>query len=151
MTTPASTPALENHIPEDRISENRALSDSLSDLGNRPSKTDLSKPDSPEPNSTHQPDRSLLKSFSPQVLAQALAEQLAIAPNDWHKLSANRAVRAQEQAAAALVYMLKDKPEEALPRLQQAVGWLDRTLKAPPCPTHGEKKDKSPIDALTEN
>lgn len=89
------------------------------------------------PNST---ERATLKTFSPEALAQALAEQLAIAPNDWHRLSANRAVRAREQAAAALVYMLKDKPEEALPRLQQAIGWLDRTLKAPPCPTHGERK-----------
>lgn len=86
------------------------------------------------------PDRSVLKSFGPEALAQALAEQLAIAPNDWHRLSANRSVRAREQAAAALVYMLKDKPEEALPRLQQAIGWLDKTLKAPPCPSHGEKK-----------
>ena len=92
---------------------------------------------------TNQPDRSVLKSFGPEALAQALAEQLAIAPNDWHKLSANRAVRAREQAAAALVYMLKDKPEEALPRLQQAVGWLDKTLKAPPCPSHGEKRAKA--------
>ena len=88
-------------------------------------------------------DRAILKTFSPEALAQALAEQLAIAPNDWHRLSANRAVRAREQAAAALVYMLKDKPEEALPRLQQAIGWLDRTLKAPPCPTHGERKRAS--------
>ncbi len=85
-------------------------------------------------------ERSVLKSFSPEVLAQALAEQLAIPSQDWHRLSANRTVRAREQAAAALVYLLKDRPEEALPRLAQAVGWLDRTLKAPPCPTHGEKR-----------
>ncbi len=88
-------------------------------------------------------DRLALKSFSPEALAQALAEQLAIAPNDWHRLSANRTVRAREQAAAALVYLLKDKPEEALPRLAQAVGWLDKTLKAPPCPTHGQKRPLS--------
>ena len=93
----------------------------------------------PKPKSP-QPDRAILKSFGPEALAQALSEQLAIAPNDWHRLSANRAIRAREQAAAALVYMLKDNPEEALPRLQQAVGWLDKTLKAPPCPTHGEKQ-----------
>ncbi|MEL6813581.1 MAG: DUF6439 family protein [Cyanobacteria bacterium J06598_3] len=86
--------------------------------------------------------RAVLKSLSPEALAQALAEQLAIAPNDWHRLSANRMVRAREQAAAALVYMLKDKPEEALPRLSQAVGWLDRTLSAPPCPSHGTKANK---------
>ena len=85
-------------------------------------------------------NRSVLQSFSPEVLAQALAEQLAISPNDWHRLSANRTVRAREQAAAALVYLLKDRPEEALPRLTQAVGWLDKTLKAPPCPTHGERR-----------
>lgn len=73
------------------------------------------------------------------MLAQALAEQLAISVKDWHRLSANRSVRAKEQAAAALVYLLKNQPEEALPRLSQAVGWLDKTLKAPPCPTHGKK------------
>lgn len=92
----------------------------------QPSKTDL--------------DPALLKSFSPETLAQALAEQLAISPNDWHRLNSNRAVRAREQAAAALVYMLKDRPEEAIPRLNQAVGWLNKTLKAPPCPSHGVKK-----------
>ena len=97
---------------------------------------------SSEPDSTRPSDLALLKSFEPEALAQALSQALAIAPNDWHRLSANRAVRAQEQIAAALVYMLKNKPEEALPRLQQAVGWLDKTLKAPPCPTHGEKKNK---------
>ncbi len=88
---------------------------------------------------TASPDPSILASFSPEVLAQALAQQLAIPANDWHRLSSNRAVRAREQAAAALVYMLKDKPEEALPRLAQAIGWLDKTLKAPPCPSHGKK------------
>ncbi len=81
-------------------------------------------------------DRAILQSFSAEALAQALAEQLIIRPNDWHRLSANRSARAREQAAAALVYLLKDQPEEALPRLAQAVGWLDKTLKAPPCPTH---------------
>ena len=73
-------------------------------------------------------------------LAQAIATRLAIKPNDWHRLNRNRTVRAQEQAAAALVYLLKNEPEEALVRLQQAVGWLDRSLSAPPCPTHGEKR-----------
>ncbi|MGF1567055.1 MAG: DUF6439 family protein [Nodosilinea sp.] len=71
-------------------------------------------------------------------LAQILAQRLAIKPNDWHRLSSNRQVRAQEQLAAALVFLLKQRPEEALPRVQQAAGWLDRTLKAPPCPTHGQ-------------
>lgn len=73
-------------------------------------------------------------------LTQAIAARLAIKPNDWHRLNRDRKVRAQEQAAAALVYLLKDEPEEALSRLQQAVGWLDRSLTAPPCPSHGEKR-----------
>lgn len=71
-------------------------------------------------------------------LAQALAERVAIAPNDWHRLKTNRKARAAEQAATALVYLLKDQPEEALARLQQSVGWLDRSISAPPCPTHGQ-------------
>ncbi len=98
---------------------------------------------SPDKNLANEPNKSILKSFSPEVLAQALAEQLAIAPNDWHAQSANRSIRAREQAAAALIYMLKDQPEEAIPRLNQAIGWLDRTLKAPPCPSHGTHKIKA--------
>ncbi|MBD0268409.1 MAG: hypothetical protein ICV77_08955 [Cyanobacteria bacterium Co-bin8] len=74
-------------------------------------------------------------------LAQALAERLAIKPQDWHRLNRNRKVRAGEQIASALVYLLKDQPEEALVRLQQATGWLDRSLQAPPCPSHGHRKD----------
>lgn len=70
-------------------------------------------------------------------LAQALMEQLTIRPKDWHRLKANRKARSQEQLAAALVFLLKDQPEEALARLQQATGWLDKSLSAPPCPTHG--------------
>lgn len=76
-------------------------------------------------------------------LAQVLAERLAIKPLDWHRLNRNRKVRAGEQLASALVYLLKDQPEEALPRLQQATGWLDHTLQAPPCPTHGAGKPLS--------
>lgn len=85
---------------------------------------------SPQPNLPHQP--------TPIELAQALAEQLAITPNDWHRLKSNRKARAAEQAAVALVYLLNDQPEEALLRLQQATGWLDRSIVAPPCPTHGK-------------
>lgn len=102
----------------------------------------MASPESESPDEKRR-QRALLQSVSPEDLAQALAEQLAIAPNDWHRLSSNRAARAREQAAAALVYMLKDNPEEALPRLTQAVGWLDKTLKAPPCPTHGEKRQQA--------
>ena len=70
-------------------------------------------------------------------LAQILAERLAISDGDWHRLKSNRQARAREQLAAALVFLVKDQPEEALPRLQQAVGWLDRSISAPPCPSHG--------------
>jgi hypothetical protein len=79
-----------------------------------------------------------LSEFSTVELAQALAERLAIAPNDWHRLKSNRNARACEQAAAALVFLLKEQPEEALIRFRQASGWLDRSICAPPCPTHGD-------------
>ncbi len=80
-----------------------------------------------------------LANLSDLELAQAIATRLAIQPNDWHRLNRDRSVRAQEQTAAALVYLLKKQPEEALERLQQAVGWLDKSLTAPPCPTHGKR------------
>ncbi len=80
-----------------------------------------------------------LQDTDPLVLAQALAKQLAIGPMDWHRLNSNRQVRAKEQVAAALVYLLNDNPDEALPRLEQAIGWLNRSIKAPPCPTHGKR------------
>ncbi len=80
-----------------------------------------------------------LSEFSTLELAQALAERLAIAPSDWHRLKSNRQARACEQAAAALVFLLKEQPEEALIRFRQASGWLDRSISAPPCPTHGDR------------
>ena len=78
-----------------------------------------------------------LNELSTVELAQALAARLAISEKDWHRLKANRSARAGEQAAAALVFLLKNQPEEALPRFKQAAGWLDRSISAPPCPTHG--------------
>ncbi|WP_009630360.1 DUF6439 family protein [Synechocystis sp. PCC 7509] len=80
---------------------------------------------------------SNLNDFSTLQLAQALSERLTISPNEWHKLKSNRKARSREQAAAALVFLLKDQPEEALLRLQQATAWLDRSISAPPCPSHG--------------
>ncbi len=71
-------------------------------------------------------------------LAQALAERCCITPQDWHRLKANRQAQASQQAAAALVFLLSKQPEEALVRLQQATGWLDRSISAPPCPSHGK-------------
>jgi hypothetical protein len=83
--------------------------------------------------------KSNLSDLSTLELAQALMERLTISPNDWHKLKSNRHVRANEQAAAAIVFLLNEQPEEALQRLQQAVAWLDRSISAPPCPTHGKQ------------
>ncbi|MUG92725.1 hypothetical protein F7734_09795 [Scytonema sp. UIC 10036] len=89
--------------------------------------------------STQIPKTNELSQFSTLELAQALMERLSISPNDWHRLKSNRKVRASEQAAAALVFLLKDNPEEALQKLQQASGWLDKSISAPPCPTHGRE------------
>ncbi len=72
-------------------------------------------------------------------LAQALAERLRIDETNWHQLKSNRRARAKEQAAAALVFLLKDNSDEALARFAQAVGWLDKSISAPPCPSHGDK------------
>ncbi|WP_040696502.1 DUF6439 family protein [Nodosilinea nodulosa] len=77
-------------------------------------------------------------------LAQMLAERLAIKPADWHRLNRDRRVRASEQLAAALVFLLKQNSEEALVRAEQAIGWLDHSLQAPPCPTHGERRANQP-------
>jgi hypothetical protein len=66
-------------------------------------------------------------------LAQALAERLRITETDWHRYQSNRNVRAREQVATALILLLKDNPTAALPHLEQAIGWLDRSISAPPC------------------
>lgn len=86
------------------------------------------------------PDSSQFNSATTAELARVLAERLAISERDWHRLKSNRQARAREQVAAALVFLLKEQPEEALPHLEQAIGWLDRSISAPPCPTHGPKK-----------
>jgi hypothetical protein len=91
----------------------------------------------PEP--TQATKTNTLSEFSTLELAQAIAERLTITPSDWHRLKSNRNARASEQAAAALVFLLKEQPEEALIRFQQASGWLDRSISAPPCPTHGDR------------
>ncbi|MDD1420212.1 DUF6439 family protein [Dolichospermum sp. ST_sed1] len=82
---------------------------------------------------------SQLNEISTLELAQALMERLSISPDDWHRLKSNRNARASEQAAAAMVFLVKNEPQEAQARLQQAVGWLDKSISAPPCPTHGHK------------
>ena len=84
------------------------------------------------------------RELSTHELAQVLAARLTLTDEHWHQKKGDRTVRAPEQAAAALVYLLnphnpdkKAAQAEALDHLKQAVGWLDRSLKAPPCPDHG--------------
>jgi hypothetical protein len=84
-------------------------------------------------------ENSNINELTTLELAQALANRLAISEKDWHRLKSNRQARAGEQASAALVFLIKEQPNEAIPRLQQAVGWLDRSITAPPCPTHGHQ------------
>ena len=91
--------------------------------------------------SSQMPKTSQLQDFSTLELAQALLERLSISPNDWHRLKSNRKARSCEQTAAALVFLLSEQPQEAQTRLEQATGWLNRSISAPPCPTHGHKKD----------
>jgi len=79
-----------------------------------------------------------LAHYSTLELAQALAERLTLTEADWHRLKSNRRVRAQEQIGAGLVFLLKDQPQEAIEHLQQAIGWLDRSISAPPCPDHSK-------------
>ena len=84
---------------------------------------------------------SQLNEISTLELAQALMERLSISPNDWHRLKSNRNSRASEQAAAAMVFLVKNEPQEAKVRLEQAVGWLDKSISAPACPTHGHNRE----------
>lgn len=82
-----------------------------------------------------------LQEYSTLELAQALAQKLAISERDWHRLKSNRQVRASELTVAALVFLIKSQPTEAITRLNQAIKWLDRSISAPPCPTHGSQKN----------
>ena len=81
-----------------------------------------------------QPIAGSTETLTPLDLAQQLAQQLAIGHKDWHRLQANRSARAKEQAAVALVYLLKGDNDQALAHLQQAAGWLDRSISSPGCP-----------------
>ena len=79
------------------------------------------------------------ESTSSLELAQVLAEQLSITPGDWHRLKGDRQAQAKQQLAAALVLLLKNQPDEALAHINQAAGWLDRSVSPLPCPGHGNK------------
>ena len=75
-----------------------------------------------------------LKDLTTLELARELAQRLAISHRDWHRLQGDRKAQAGQQLASAIVFLLKDRPEIALDHLQQATGWLNKTLKAPGCP-----------------
>ena len=92
------------------------------------------------PSSTIQ--NKVLADLSDLELAQALSERLAIANQDWHRLKGNRKAQAGQQIASALVFLLKDSQPEALGHLTQAVGWLDRSVKAPSCPDKERMKQQ---------
>ena len=79
-----------------------------------------------------------LHDLSNLELAQVLMERLTISSCDWHRLKSNRNARASELVAAAMVFLAKNEPQEAQARLEQAVGWLNKSVSAPPCPTHGK-------------
>ncbi len=81
-----------------------------------------------------------LQSVDSLELAQALAQKLTITPNDWHRLKSDRQAQAKQQMASALVFLLKDQPQEALAHINQAAGWLDRSVSPLPCPGHGNQK-----------
>lgn len=80
-----------------------------------------------------------LHDISTLELAQVLMTRLGISSDDWHRLKSNRNARASELVAAALVFLVKNEPQEAQARLEQAVGWLNRSISDPGCPTHGHK------------
>ena len=96
---------------------------------------EITQPNLGQINTPRQVERiDLLKDLKDLELAQALAERSAIAHQDWHRLKGNRKAQAQQQLAAALVFLLKEQPEAALTHINQAAGWLDGSLASPPCP-----------------
>jgi hypothetical protein len=74
-------------------------------------------------------------------LAQALVERNIIAHQNWHRLKGDRQAQAKQQLTSALVFLLKNQPQEALEHINQAAGWLDGSLKSPPCPD-AQRKNK---------
>lgn len=85
--------------------------------------------------------KSNLGQMSDLEVARILAERMTISSYDWHKLKNNRKAQAAQQLTASLVYLLNGETEEALIRINQAQGWLDRSIDPLPCPTHGHKKN----------
>lgn len=82
------------------------------------------------------------KELTDLELAQALVARSAISHQDWHRLKGNRQAQAKQQLASALVFLLNERPTEALEHLQQATGWLDGSLSSPPCPDAHRRHQK---------
>lgn len=80
--------------------------------------------------------------FTDLELAQALAERSVIAHQNWHRLKGNRQAQAKQQLTSALVFLLSDRPQEALQHIEQAAGWLNGSLASPPCPDAQKRKQK---------
>jgi len=104
------------------------------------------------------PTLTALADYSARDLARALLERLSLHERDWHRLKGDRRRRAQEQIAAALVFMLADNDLEAHQRLTHALDWLDRRVSASACPDHSSRSPKpktqprikSPSESQTE-
>lgn len=96
------------------------------------------------------PSLAPLADYTARDLARALLERLSLDERDWHRLKGDRRRRAQEQVAAALVFMLADNDREAQQRLTHALDWLDRRVSAPPCPDHSSRSLK-PIPQTQTN
>ncbi|MFM7360828.1 MAG: DUF6439 family protein [Cyanobium sp.] len=79
-------------------------------------------------------------------LAEQLMHTLAIGDREWHAVKAQRARRAAEQIAAALVQLVacddprRRDPDEARQRavdlLENALAWLKGEISDPGCPDH---------------
>lgn len=93
--------------------------------------------------STQPTAASVLEQLSDLEIAQVLAQRFAIAPQDWHRLKGNRKAQARQSVAMALVFLLNDREDDAIAHLQQATGWLDKSIKPLPCPSHGEKSSQA--------
>ncbi len=89
------------------------------------------------------PAKSEIDQLTNLELAQILAQKVTISNYDWHKLKNDRQAQAVQQITASLVYLLNGDKEQALEHLNQAKGWLDRTIKPLPCPTHGHSEKKN--------
>jgi hypothetical protein len=101
------------------------------------------------PRAPSPPNASEERGWPPQALdlAQQLQRSLSIDDRRWHRLKTQRARRAAEQLASALVQLLAaDDPQvgaptparrEAIALVENGLAWLRAELSDPGCPSHG--------------